>query len=224
MRPKMKYSEEEKTSPELTVGAMLKSARAQRKMSLEELAAAASVPMRDLERLEAGDHSHLPAEIYVRSFLERCARELNINTGVLGELYQKEVINSESKKEAYAPVALKSKKFVITPRFLIVAVAALGAVFLVFYFWYQLSNLLKPPFLVVENPANDIMTSEETVNVSGRTQKDSHIFINGREIEVNADGIFNDNFHLEPGVNLMEIKSVNRFKKESVLIKRVIKQ
>ncbi len=220
----MKSSENEKISSELTVGAMLKNARAQKKISLEELAGATSVPMRDLERLETGDYDHLPAEIYVRSFLERCARELNIEANALADLYQKEAVNSKNRKEVYAPAAPKSKKFIITPKFLIVAVSAIGAVLLVFYFWYQLSNLLKPPFLVVENPASDIITSEETISVSGQTQKDSHIFINGREIEVNADGFFNDNFHLEPGVNLMEIKSVNRFKKESVLIKRVIKQ
>lgn len=220
----MAKEQNEKTSPELTVGAMLKNARAQKKISLEELAVAASVSMRDLERLEAGDYGHLPAEIYVRSFLERCARELGIEAGALAELYQKEAANSKNKKEAYAPTAPKSKKFVITPRFLVIAVSAVGVVFLVFYFWYQLSNLLKPPFLVVENPASDIITNEETVNVSGQTQKDSHIFINGREVEVNAKGLFNDNFHLEPGANLMEIKSVNRFKKETILIKRVIKQ
>ena len=221
----MKSYDEEKTSerPE-TVGVVLKEARAKRKMSAEELAVAASVPTRDLERLESGDYTRLPADIYVNSFLERCAGELGIQSGHLSELYRQETTNFKNKKEQRAPAAgFKSKKFIVTPKLLVALASAIGIVLLVFYLWYQLSNLLAAPFLVVESPVNDIITSEETIGISGQTKRDSHIFINEREVEVNAEGFFKDEFHLEAGVNTAEIKSVNRFGKQTILIRKIIK-
>ena len=207
-----------------TVGAVLKEARAKKKMSLEELAVATYVPTRDLERLETGDYARLPADIYVESFLERCAGELGIQGGYLINLYRQGAADFKSKKEARVPSAgLKSKKFIVTPRLLVALASAVGVVLLVLYFWYQLSNLLAAPFLVVESPANDIITNEETIGISGRTKKDSHIFINDREVEVNAAGFFDDEFHLEAGVNTVEIKSVNRFGKQTISIRKIIK-
>jgi len=221
----MKSYDEEKTSerPE-TVGVVLKEARAKRKMSAEELAVAASVPTRDLERLESGDYTRLPADIYVNSFLERCAGELGIQSGHLSELYRQETTNFKNKKEQRAPAAgFKSKKFIVTPKLLVALASAIGIVLLVFYLWYQLSNLLAAPFLVVESPVNDIITSEETIGISGQTKRDSHIFINEREVEVNAEGFFKDEFRLEAGVNAAEIRSVNRFGRQTILIRKIIK-
>jgi len=221
----MKSYDEEKTSewPE-TLGVVLKEARAKKKMSVEELAVATSVPTRDLERLESGDYARLPADIYVNSFLERCARELGANGDYLKELYKKETLNFKNKKEPLsASTSAKSKKFIVTPRLLVALASAIGVILLVFYLWYQLSNLLAAPFLVVESPANDIITSEETIGISGQTKRDSHIFINEREVEVNAEGFFKDEFRLEAGVNAAEIKSVNRFGRQTILIRKIIK-
>ena len=221
----MKSYDEEKTSewPE-TLGVVLKEARAKRKMSVEELAVATSVPTRDLERLESGDYARLPADIYVNSFLERCARELGADGDYLKELYRKKTLNFKNKKEPLsASTSAKSKKFIVTPRILVALASAVGVILLAFYLWYQLSNLLAAPFLVVESPANDIITNEETIGISGRTKRDSHIFINEREVEVNAEGFFNGEFRLEAGVNTAEIKSVNRFGKQTILIRKIIK-
>lgn len=220
----MTKEQNKKISPEWTVATILKEARAQKKMTVEGLANAASISMRDLERLEVGDYGHLPSEIYVCSFLERCSRELDIPPDVLSDLYRREALNFKNKKEAGMSMAIQSKRFIITPKFIIIGLSAIGIVLLAAYFWYQLSGLLKPPFLVVENPASDIITNEETIGVSGKTQKDSRIFINGKEIEVDTGGAFRNDFYLEAGtVNTVEVKSVNRFSKETVLIRRIIK-
>src|SRR3989338_7747625 len=103
---KMKSNNEGKIPerPE-TVGAVLKEARAKKKISLEELAVATSVPTRDLERLESGDYARLPADIYVESFLERCAGELGIQGGYLINLYRQETADFKNKKETRAPAA-----------------------------------------------------------------------------------------------------------------------
>lgn len=220
----MSSNEEKKTGQSETAGSVLRSARVEKKMSVEELAAAASISVRDLERLEAGDYGHLPAEIYVRSFLERCAGELDIKEDHLLELYRKETLNHKNKKEMRAPViAAKTRNFTITPKLLIMTASAIGVILLVVYFWYQLSGLLAPPFLFVDSPADDIITSEEIVNIAGKTGRDSHILINKQSIKVSADGSFKSDFHLETGINTIEIRAVNRFGKETILIRRVIK-
>ena len=76
--------------------------------------------------------------------------------------------------------------------------------------------------MVVERPKGDIIVNEESIIIDGYTQADSHIFLNGREI-VNNSGHFEERLVLQSGMNIAEIKSINRFEKEAVIVRRIIK-
>jgi hypothetical protein len=47
------------------------------------------------------------------------------------------------------------------------------------------------------------------------TEKDSKLFINGQPVFVSEDGKFRENITLQSGVNVINVKSVNRFDKEA---------
>lgn len=92
------------------------------------------------------------------------------------------------------------------------------------YFGWQLYNLFRPPFLVVTNPSRDIITEEQVIEFSGRTQRESNISINGADVEVTENGIFHEQLALQQGMNIFEVKAINRFGKETVLTRRIIKK
>ena len=110
----------------------------------------------------------------------------------------------------------------MTPKFVVVAVMFILVISTGGYLWYQLSHLLGAPYLVVERPKGDIIVNEESIMIGGYTQADSHIFLNGREI-VNSNGHFEERLVLQSGMNIAEVKSINRFEKEAVIVRRIIK-
>ncbi|MCR4322516.1 MAG: hypothetical protein NUV61_00310 [Candidatus Azambacteria bacterium] len=112
----------------------------------------------------------------------------------------------------------------ITPHVIRVIVLAIILVGIGGYFGWQLYNLFRPPFLVVTNPIGDIITEEQVIDFSGRTQKESDTSINGTHIEVTDTGVFREQFPLQDGMNVFEVRSVNKFGKETKLIRRIIKQ
>ncbi len=104
------------------------------------------------------------------------------------------------------------------------AAAFIGAAAVVAYFAYHLFSLFSPPFLIVERPERDIITKDGTLELSGFTKKESHVFVNGREIAVSDEGAFSDSVVLQDSMNIIEFRSVNKFGKETVLVRRIVKE
>lgn len=92
------------------------------------------------------------------------------------------------------------------------------------YFGWQLYNLFRSPFLVITSPVGDIITSEQTIEVLGKTHQEGDTSINGVEVEVSDTGVFREQLPLQEGMNVFEVKSVNKFGKETIIIRRIIKQ
>lgn len=112
----------------------------------------------------------------------------------------------------------------LTPRLMVAFVEAAVGIGIVIYLWYHVALLFAPPFLVIESPARDIITGESTLPVFGITTKESHVFINDRETAVSREGVFTDTLVLQQGMNIIEIRSVNKFGKETKLKRLINKQ
>ena len=68
-------------------GEYLKRERDAKNVSLSDLSQATKIPLRTLERLEAGDANALPAPVFVRGFVKAYARHLRLDEQIaLGEL------------------------------------------------------------------------------------------------------------------------------------------
>lgn len=102
--------------------------------------------------------------------------------------------------------------------------ALIAGAAIIAYFAYHLVSLFSPPFLIVERPERDIITTDGTLALSGRTKKESHVFVNGREIAVSDAGVFSDTVVLQEGMNVIEFRSVNKFGKETMLVRRIVKE
>lgn len=112
----------------------------------------------------------------------------------------------------------------VTPRAIRVVALAVMWVGIGGYFGWQLYNLFRPPMLVITAPANDIITEEQSIEFSGRAHTESDTSINGMDIEIAQNGTFRERFSLQEGTNVFEVRSVNKFKKETIIIRRIIKQ
>lgn len=65
------------------LGAQIRAARQARSMSIAELHSKTLVPVHQLSAIEAGHGAHLPEDVYLRGFIRRIAKALNIDSASL---------------------------------------------------------------------------------------------------------------------------------------------
>lgn len=96
---------------------------------------------------------------------------------------------------------------------------ALMVVFVLLLVGYGIFNardLLRGPIIEVFSPAKNIETNENTIDIKGRAENTAFISLNEKPIFISPEGLFEEKLLLLPGLNLIEIKARDRFKKEIV--------
>lgn len=224
----------------LTLGEKLKRIRSDRRMSLHEVSKNTRIQVKYLEYLEEGRYEKLPAEVYVKGFLRNYADFLGVDDQALIKLYEKErgiKKNLEkSKKQRFnggkfydsfhrksqeeeteiSPMPVRIRALVITPRMI-----ALGCIIVlvfsgVFYLYKEVGSFASTPRLVVINPSANYSTDGNSVMIEGITERDARLFINDQPVLVDDEGKFREELAVQSGANVVNIKAVNRFEKETV--------
>lgn len=206
----------------MTLGEKLRKIRGDRRLSLLEISRATRIQVSYLESLENGEYDKLPADVYVKGFLRNYAEFLVVNEQALIKLYEKEKgikKNLEQSKSTYQnktkaePVRISS--FVFTLPKIAITLAIVLIVLGFVYLYNEIGSFAHAPRLVVLSPRANAELEGNSVTVEGVTDKDAKLFINDQPTLVNDDGKFRENLTLQSGVNVINVKSVNKFQKEA---------
>lgn len=206
----------------LTLGEKLRKLRNDFRMSLQDVSKSTRIQVKYLEFLENGEYSKLPADVYVRGFLRSYARYLNVDEQALVKLYERECnirenLGQETAKKPNAYVSAPAS-IVITSRSIVITLIALlvGGSFL--YLYREFKSFAAEPLLVVLTPENGAVVDASEIVVSGKTDKGAELTINGQGVYVGDDGSFSDKLVLQPGVNAITLRTMNRFQKEKTAL------
>lgn len=207
----------------LTLGEKLQKIRAEYRVSLADVARETGIRREHLEYLEKGEYVKLPADVYIRGFLRSYARFLGVDPKALIRLYERERsiaknLGKEPEK-ALSATAKPSRRlsfFVVTPRMMIGSVATICILSIAFYLYREYRTFVSEPYLVLLEPSNGQSVSNDESTVVGKTDRDAKLFLNDQPIFVNESGEFRERVRLQPGVNTVTVKVVNRFGKERV--------
>ena len=212
---------DENTIEELPLNDTFRKKRTEKNISHEELSEKTGISTGNIKKIESGEWEKLPADIYVKDFLSKCAKVFDTDESIFLNLYEKEVF-SEDTKEKHKVRKISKKYFVITPKLITKLVFTVFIVVILSYFSMQLSYLLKNPEIFVTNPKDDIITELKEVEVKGSTHPDNKVTINEGDIFVESSGDFSESIILQSGINTIKIKATNRLNKESIIIRRII--
>lgn len=206
----------------MTLGQILKENREKQGFKLEEVSRKLNITQKYLIALESGDYSILPAKIYVHCFLKLYGELLALNTKELIDLYSQEVGNSKkehtvTKKNIIKPITMWS-----LPRVISGIVLLIGLSIFLGYIGMGVYRLVQHPFLEVDGPQNNIVISENFVEVVGRTHKEVQIYINNNHILADELGEFRSMVSLQKGVNIIKIVAKNRHGKESIEYRKIL--
>ncbi len=205
--------------------AKLKNAREEAGLTKEKVAQLLNLPIKYLERLEAGEIEKLPADVYSKGFLRKYAKLLEIDAETLVAEYEKESrIANHLKSQAHQPLSiLRLRRFVITPKTLSWSLGLIILFLVAGYFFYQLHFLLSPPSLRVLEPASaDFITNSAFVLFKGQTEPGVKLTINGQQSYIDKDGNFGQAINLIQGLNIIKVEATNRFGKSSFETKRIM--
>lgn len=206
-------------------GDKLKKARERVELQKEKAAEYLNVRYKFLDRLESGELDKLPADVYTKGFLKKYAKILELDCDALVlEFENEKKIFKHLKKSArpHSLPELRFRRFIITPRFFVYALAAVISFFILSYFAYQLNFLLSPPNLSILEPASDFATNNSELIVRGKTDPGTKLSVNGQQVYATIDGNFEQKLNLNKGLNVIKIEAVNRFGKTKSLVKEIL--
>jgi hypothetical protein len=83
------------------------------------------------------------------------------------------------------------------------------------YLYKEIGSFASTPRLVILGPSANAEIKGNSIVVEGITDKDAKLFINDQPILVNDNGKFRENVTVQPGVNVISVKSVNKFGKDT---------
>lgn len=203
----------------LTLGEKLRNIRSNKRASLSDVSKNTRIQIEYLEYLEQGAYDKLPADVYVKGFLKSFAEYLNVDDKGLIRSFNKERSiqqNIKGDDKNNVPKKINLSNFSINPKVISIILISIFFIGMSFYLYKKLDNFVSTPELIILNPEADATVHDSQVVVSGRTDEGNEVFINNQPVLVDENGTFKENLILRNGINMITVRSINRFDKEAV--------
>jgi cytoskeleton protein RodZ len=131
-----------------TVGIILKQARIEKGVSLEEIAARTKIRLKYLEALEADNYKLLPSVASARGFIKNYADFLELNPESLLAIFKRDF--PENEKTELLPQGLVrtpgGNRFVWTPKLTAILAVIIASLLFLGYLAWQYSFLARTPY------------------------------------------------------------------------------
>ncbi len=190
-------------------------------LSVKKLSDATGVPERYLEAMMDGDKESLPPSPYIRGYISKLASVLDFDSEEMWRLCKKDFLSENS---SY-PDRLPSNRFAIK-RFdkKILLGGLLGLIIIVYIVW-NFNKFIGNPKLELTYPTSEnLIVAQPTISIEGRTDSNNKLTINDSEIYVDEDGRFQQEIILDPGLNIIKIKSKKFLGREADITREIIYQ
>ncbi len=202
----------------LTLGEQLKQIRNEGRITLSEVVRETKIPAKYLEMIEEGKYESLPPDVYVRGFLRKYGEFLGLDVNKMIKMYYKEKeirkrIEQIPDREEKIIDGVKVPRRVFTPKIIVIAIIFLAVSAGLYYLYQAIEKFASTPLLAIKTPISNQDVSNESIEVSGLTDKDAVLTINEQPVPVDDKGEFKVNITLKPGINTIDIKAKNRFEK-----------
>lgn len=210
-----------------SVGALLRQAREESGLSLATVAARTKIPERYLASFEENGHGGGQEDVYSKIYLKAYAKFLGFDTTTLIDLYKKERARVAPPERRAAPkkhpaASLPTSAMVVTPKLIHAALLGLVVVGIAVYFAFEVKKIIAPPEISLAAPQDGLVTTERSLVIEGRTEREVALRINGKAVSPDGDGNFKDMLDLQEGLNLITVVGAKKHSKEMTITRRII--
>lgn len=199
------------------------------KISPSDLASKTGIPSKYIKKIETGEWLDLPPGVYVKGFLKKYAKVVGLDESEVAQRYDIEVskfvgTKSFSATDNASRQSFKNRFFMANffkSMSLRAIIFSAIAFFILIYIGWQFSVVFKKPDISITNLAEDIIVSESKFSIEGKVSAGDTLTINNEPVYAERDGSFKKEIELLSGMNVLEIKAISRFGKESKITRRI---
>jgi transcriptional regulator with XRE-family HTH domain len=208
---------------EETVAERLRLAREDKNITLAAAAKKLAINPEYLAALEKGDYSSLPSGAYGKIFLREYAAYLGLNFAKLFEKYQREKnISFGENKDVFSKKKIKKSELAIFPKTLKNILLIIVVTVFFSYFGYYLMKTFSLPQVEIYQPADNLVTESNFVDVIGRADTKTQLTINDLQILKDDAGNFTERVDLKKGVNTITISAQNKYSRKKIITKQIL--
>ncbi len=205
-----------------TVGEILKEARREQNLTLEEAESETKIRQKYLEALEDNDWQKLPSLTYTKGFIKNYAQFLGLNLELVMAFFRRQ--SAEVEKIKVMPKGLSeplNEPFLRLTPSKIIGGFVLILLFL-FFFWLfgQYRSFVGVPNVVLDQPQENEVIKGDTVDIVGRTDPWVTLAINGQEVRV-VNGKFSQEIAVNAGTVKINITATNKFGRKQEITRTV---
>ncbi|MGI5826038.1 MAG: helix-turn-helix domain-containing protein [Patescibacteria group bacterium] len=205
-----------------TVGEILLKKREELGLLLEDIEKDTKIRKKYLEAIERNDFAKIGESTIVKGFIRNYAQALGFPAENVLAVFRRDFRENERGQIIPRGMVepLSEKSLYWTPKTTIIASLIIVIFGFTFFFVKQYLGFSSAPPLEVFSPT-DRQIIKEKVLVSGKTDKDASVKIDGILISITEDGRFEEEIVLPRGDNVLTIESINRTGKKKVVNLRV---
>lgn len=203
-----------------SLGEKLRQTRSAKDLKVADIAKKINIRAEYLLALEEERWDDLPAGLYGKSFLKEYASFLGL------KLHE----NFSPEKQALAAVPdnpfsqkiVKKNKFIIFPRLIKNILISLAVLVCFLYLIFYLKKIVWAPSLEITNPATNLPWPADVITVTGRTEKEAEVKINGEAVLNNNNGLFSQTINLKKGLNNIIITAKKKYSQEKTVTRQIL--
>jgi transcriptional regulator with XRE-family HTH domain len=208
-----------------SIGDILKKARDRKKITLEKVTKDIKIHPNYIKALEADDYSLFSSKVHSKGFLKIYSEYLGMNVDEILALWRREYehdFDLREKKQLLPKKFIEPSRFVITPAYIASITTTLLIICFFGYLYFQYRNFTGSPKLNVYYPPDNLVIRTDILDITGKTDLDSEVFVNNTKVILGPDGSFAESVRLKQGLNSLSIKATNKFDKSTEVVKTII--
>lgn len=191
-----------------TVSQILSQKRKEQDQTLETISRDLHIKVENLQAIESADWKSLPDPAFVQGFIKTYSEYLGLDSKYMLALYRREY---DPKKHPQSTSIFKKRQtFFLTPTRLATVIFVFIVFVFIVYLFLQYTSILNSPKLIVNNPQDNQTTTVPVTLISGKTEKEATVSIDGEFVAVDQDGNFTKELKLVEGQNIIEIIAAKR--------------
>lgn len=207
----------------IRIGQRLAEERSRRGLTIEEVAKATKIRPQFIKAIETGNYKELPSSAYAIGFVKNYLTFLELPIRQFLPMFRREFNEKEYERvlpesfthERMRPLRKTGLWRVIIGVFIIL-IPLLGYVF--FQYRFAFFN----PGLRIQSPQENAAISSVVVSVTGKTDQNVLVSVNGSSVLVDTNGYFTKDIIVFPGPTTVTVTAVNSFGKKTTLQRHII--
>ena len=200
----------------MPVGFRLREARLAKGWSLEIVSAKTKLMKDHLAALEAGSCTGL-SRLYRRQFIKKYAVALGLDP----EPLLAETCLTET-TQTTAPEKFGRWHLSNVPSLLRWSTTGIVAALCLTYLGLQIRQTVRPPQLTLVGPVEGLISNLQAVTVSGLTEPEVKVAINGQAVMSDEQGRFDQALTLQPGINTVVVTAEKKHGKTTQTTRHII--